>query len=261
MQLLMGEENRPFVTSISTADESSITVRDADLTSELVGEYNFGSFFYLLVTGDEPTQSESRLCNAMLVTIAEHGMTPSVIAARQTYAAAPGSIQGAVSSGILGAGDSLLGSMQQVAAMVQMGVRRVESGEQIERVAADIVDEYDTLPGFGHPSHEPTDPRTDRLFELLEEEERAGQHHSMIKAIQSAAEQEYGTRLLINATGAIGTVVSELDLDPIVARGIALVARVAGLTAHLVEEKNDPVAWDIWSLVEENTQYHQNYQA
>ena len=253
----MKDTSASFGTSISTADESSITIRGRDLTSELVGEYDFGSFLYLLVTGEEPTASEGRLCNAMVVTIAEHGMTPSVIAARQTYAAAPEAVQGAVSSGILGAGDTLLGSMESVAEMVQDGVRRVEDGESYETIAARIVDERETLPGFGHPSHEPTDPRTDRLFELLEAEGRADKHHTMITQIQTAAEAEYDTTLLINATGAIGTVVSELGMDPLAARGIALVARAGGLTAHLVEEKNDPVAWDIWSLVEERTQYRE----
>lgn len=244
-----------FTTSIATSDASSITVRDRDLTSELVGRTDFGSFFYLLVTGEEPTDGEARLCNAMLVTIAEHGMTPSVIAARETYAAAPEAVQGAVSSGLLGAGNTLLGSMQQVAEILQDGVARVDDGQTREAVAADVVAENDTLPGFGHPSHEPTDPRTDRLFELLEEEGLAGEHLAMIRAVQRAAEAEYETDLLVNATGAIGTVVSDLGLDPLVARGIALVARAGGLTAHLVEEKHDPVAWDVWTLVDENTRY------
>lgn len=254
----MPEKTPSFPTAISTSDASSVTVRDEDLTTELVGRQDFGSFFYLLVTGDEPTNAESRLTNAMLVTIAEHGMTPSVITARLTYAAAPESVQGPISSGLLGAGNTLLGSMQQVAEIVQEGARRVEQGESREVVAADIVAENDTLPGFGHPSHEPTDPRTDRLFALLEEEGLVGQHHAMIRAIQGAAEEEYDRRLLVNATGAIGTVVSELGLDPIVARGIALIARAGGLTAHLVEEKHESIAWDMWTLVDENTEYQRD---
>lgn len=254
----MSEKTTSLRTAISTADASSITVRDEDLTTEVVGHQDFGSFFYLLVTGDEPTDAEARLTNAMLVTIAEHGMTPSVISARLTYASAPESVQGAISSGLLGAGNTLLGSMQLVAEIVQDGARRVEQGESREVVAADIVAENNTLPGFGHPSHEPTDPRTDRLFDLLEKEGLVGQHHAMIQAIQQAAEAEYDRRLLVNATGAIGTVVSELGLDPIVARGIALVARAGGLTAHLVEEKEEPLAWDMWSLVDENTVYGQD---
>jgi citrate synthase len=185
----------------------------------------------------------------MLVTIAEHGVTPSVTAARLTYAAAPDSIQGATASGLLGAGKTLLGSMQEVAEMVQGGIHRVNEGAAMPKIAEDIVRDRDTLPGFGHPSHEPTDPRTDRLFTLLEEEGLDGKHLAMIQEIQTVAEAEFETELLINATGAIGTVASELELDPVAARGIALVARAAGLTAHLVEEKNNPMAWNIWSLV------------
>lgn len=251
----MEEKDTTLQTSISTADETSITIRERDLTSELVGQDDFGSFLLLLLRGEEPSPEEARLCNAMLVTIAEHGLTPSVIAARQTYAAAPNAVQGAVASGLLGAGDTLLGSMQTVAEVLQHGIQRVDDGESMEDVAADIVASNETLPGFGHPSHEPTDPRTDRLFELLTETDLDGDHYELIQAIQSAAADEYGVTILINATGAIGTVVSELGLDPIAARGIALTARAAGLTAHLVEEKHDPIAWDIWSLVESYAEY------
>lgn len=148
----------------------------------------------------------------MLVTIVEHGVTPSVTAARLTYAAAPDSIQGATASGLLGASGSLLDSMQEVA-MVQTGVDRVDEETSLESVAESIVDERDTLPGFGNLSHEPTDPRTDTLFSMLEAEGLDGDPLAIIREIQPVAESEYGTNLLTNATGAIGTVASELGLD------------------------------------------------
>jgi citrate synthase len=244
-------------TSIATSDEESITVRGKDLTTELVGEYDFGEFFYFHLTGAEPTKSEARLFNAMLVTIAEHGITPSVIATRLMYDSAPEAMQGAVSAGLLGTGETFVGSMQNVTEMVEAGVERIEAGESREAVAESIVEERDRLPGFGHPEHYPTDPRTDRLFELLEDEGLAGEHLALIEEIQSFAEDAYDTHLLINATGAIGVVLAEMELDAnaLAARGIALVARAAGLVGHINEEIEEPMARDIWDLIRDHTEY------
>ncbi len=244
-------------TEIATSDATSITVRGKDLTDDLMGHYDFGEFFFFHLTGRDPTASEARLFNAMMVSIAEHGVTPSVIAARLTYDSAPEAVQGAVSSGLLGAGETFLGSMENVANMLQDGVERIEAGESRDAVAADVVDERERLPGFGHPEHHPTDPRAERLFELLEEEGKAGEHTELLRAIQDHAEDAYDTTMLVNVTGAIGTVIAEMDLgvDAMAARGIAIVARAATLIGHLNEESEEPIARHIWDVVEENVDY------
>lgn len=244
-----------FQTSIATSDERSITIRDRDLTQELVGEMDFGEFFYFHLTGEEPTESEARLFNAVLVTIAEHGVTPSVIAARLTYDSAPEALQAAVASGLLGAGDTLLGSMENVARILRTGAERVREGEDIDEVARAVVDAHDRLPGFGHPIHEPTDPRSDRLLELLEEEDLSGEYVAFLEALHAAARDEYGEGLVLNATGAIGAVVCELGMEPLAGRGLALVSRAAGLLGHLYEETERPMARGIWDLVDEHVEY------
>lgn len=147
--------------------------------------------------------------------------------------------------------------MENVTEMVEDGVERIEAGESRSAVAESIVDERDRLPGFGHPEHYPKDPRTERLFEILEEEGMSGEHRELLEAIQTVAEDTYDTHLLINATGAIGVVLAEMDLeaDAMAARGIALVARTAGLIGHINEEIEQPMARDIWDLVRDHTQY------
>lgn len=242
-------------TSISTSDERSITVRGKDLTEELMGECGFGEFFYFHLTGELPTDAGRRVFEAMLVSISEHGITASVIAARLTYNAAPEALQGAISSGILGTGSQFLGSMENVAEILEGGQQEVEEGASPAAVAESIVDEHDRLPGFGHPLHKPTDPRADRLLELYEEEGFSGPYVELLTAIRDVAQAEYDANLAINVTGAIGAGVLELGFDPMVARGVAIVARAAGLVGHINEEIEQPIGLDMWDAVEENVEY------
>lgn len=251
----MSDKDKSLYTTIAKSEEQSITVRDKDLTSELMGEIDFGTFCYLHVTGEEPNESETRLFNAILVAIAEHGVTPSVIATRLTYDSAPEAVQGAVASGLLGAGSTFLGSMENAGHMLQDGVDRIDAGESMSEVAERIVEQHDRLPGFGHPEHTPTDPRTDRLFELLSKEGMSGRYQELMREIQEVAENKYDTHLVLNATGSIAVVVSELGFDPNVGRGVALIARSAGLVGHVNEEIEEPMARDIWQITLDNLEY------
>src|ERR1700738_2372313 len=76
-------------TSISTATPDSITVRNRDLCKELIGQVSLTDFFCLLLTGRPPTDVQRLLLDASLVSISEHGLVPSIQAARMTLAAAP----------------------------------------------------------------------------------------------------------------------------------------------------------------------------
>jgi len=96
-------------TDIGGADADSITIRGRDLATELMGQVTFTELTHLLVQGRAPTPQETVLLDAVLVSLAEHGLTPTVLAARLTHTGAPESLQGAVASGLLGAGTVLSG--------------------------------------------------------------------------------------------------------------------------------------------------------
>jgi len=247
------EDERPSLnTRIATSDSDSITVRGRSLTDEVIGEMDFSGFLYFQLTGNVPTESESRMLNAMLVSIVEHGITPSVIASRLTYNAAPEALQGAVSSGLLGAGSVFLGSMEDCAKLLQSRTPY----EDPAAAASTLLDESDgAFPGLGHPSHTPDDPRTNRLFEIAAEEGFHGDHVRLIEAIITEAEDRHDRVLPINATGAIAAVASDMGLDWHYLKGFALVSRTAGLVGHLNEERTDPMARDIWDVVEHHVEY------
>ena len=153
-------------TAIAEATADAVTVRGHDLTSELMGHLTLTEMFFLLLMGRAPDERERRMTDACLVAIAEHGLVPSVQAARMTLQAAPESLQGAVAAGLLGCGSVILGATEYAGTMLRDGVESGASGEQIAR---DHRERRAPLPGFGHPLHKAGDPRTTRLLQLSDE--------------------------------------------------------------------------------------------
>src|SRR6266480_2911891 len=103
---------------ISHAHPDRVEVRGRDLAADLMGRLGFTEYFHLLLTGREPTEDERFFLDVVLVSIAEHGLMPSNVAARMTLAADPGSLQGAVAAGILGAGPVILGAAEDCALLL-----------------------------------------------------------------------------------------------------------------------------------------------
>ena len=235
---------------LGRSTSSQIFVHGFDLTADLLGTVSLGDFAFLDLKGRLPSHNESVMFNAIVVTLVEHGLTPSTIAARLTYYGAPEALQAAVAAGLLGIGDRFGGSVEQAARLLQEAPRDADPRE----VARAIVEEHrarkEPVPGLGHPIHRPVDPRTTRLFELAAETGFSGQYVELVQLVAEAASRAYGRDLPVNATGAIAAVASEMDLSWRICRGLAVMARAIGLVAHLQEEIQEPMAGEIWSRTE-----------
>jgi len=109
---------REMRTDIGWSDASRITVFGHDFPSEILGRLNLGDMGFLELTGRIPNANESRMFNAMVVTLVEHGITPSALAARLTYLGAPESMQAAVAAGLCGLGSVFVGSIEGCAKML-----------------------------------------------------------------------------------------------------------------------------------------------
>ena len=233
----------------STADQ--IFVRGHDLTEELIGKVSLGDFAFLELMARLPTPQESVMFNALVVTLVEHGLTPSTIAARMTYFGAPEALQAAVAAGLLGMGDRFGGSIEQAARILQ----EAPAGDDLQATARGIVQDYqarkEIIPGLGHPIHKPADPRTTKLFALAAETGFSGRHVSLMEHLSTEASALYGRALPVNATGAIAAIASEMEIPWRVTRGLAVMARAIGLVAHVQEEMADPMAAEIWARAED----------
>jgi citrate synthase len=245
---------------IGWSTEDRIVVRGHDLVEELLGKVSLGDVAFLELKGRLPTKQESTVFNALTVTLVEHGMTPSAIAARLTYFGAPESLQGAVAAGLLGIGDRFGGSIEGAARMLQEALQDAGPSADLGPLASRIVLDHRTrkqpIPGVGHPVHKRVDPRTPKLFALAAANGLSGRHVELMNLVSDEATRTSGRLLPVNATGAIGAIACELELPWRSCRGLAVIARAIGLVAHIQEEQEEPLAGEIWARIEDESSSH-----
>ena len=102
-------EERTYETALGTSDSDHINLLGLSVADDLMGKVGFGELAFWLVTLRRPTPGEMRVFESVLVALADHGFTPTAIAARLTYLSAPDSLQGALAAGLLGGGSRFLG--------------------------------------------------------------------------------------------------------------------------------------------------------
>ena len=235
------------VTRMSHTSPNRVEVRGRDLTGDLMGRLTFTEYFHLLLTGEEPTEDQRFFLDLLLVSIAEHGMMPTNVAARMTFAADPDSLQGAVAAGILGAGPVVLGTAEECA-------RLLAEADAARLSAEDVAREYreagTKVPGFGHPVHKLVDPRADRILELAHEREIDGAHVAFAGSLR---DELYP--LPMNVSMAIAAVMLELGFAVSAVKAVPILARTAGLLAHLAEERENPIGFHLARAAEEAVEY------
>lgn len=234
---------KPIRSDLSWSSRDRIVVRGKDLPGEILGKLNLGDMAFLELTGRVPNERESKIFNAMVVTLVEHGITPSALVARLTYLGAPEAMQAAVAGGLLGLGSVFVGSMEGAAKLLKESVERGDGAET-------IVAQNKRIPGLGHPLHKPVDPRSVRLFEIARETGHYGKYCKLMEEVAKAK------GITLNATGAIGALACELGLDWKCVRGLGVMARAVGLVGHLLEETRQPMAEEVWLRIEEEASKH-----
>ena len=242
------------VTRIAQAYPDRIEVRGRDLASDVMGRLTFTDYFHLLLTGREPSEDERFFLDLLLVSIAEHGLMPSNVAARMTLAADPTSLHGAVAAGILGAGPVILGTAGECAdLLVDMHAR----GREPADVARDVHAAGGKVPGFGPPLHKPLDPRAERILELADARDVSGPHVPLARALRDAVAQVWGKPLTLNVSLPIAAVMLDLGYSVAEVETISILARTASLLAHLAEERELPLGLLLARVAEEAVEYEQ----
>lgn len=239
---------------IARSDATSVHVHGLDLV-DVLGTVNLGDFAYLELFHRLPDVRESRLFNALVVALVEHGLTPSALVARTTYLGAPESLQGAVAAGLLGLGDTFVGTIEGAARLcAALPTDRRMSDEEVTKHATSVLEEHSQrrtpVPGLGHPVHKPVDPRAQKLFAVADELGFDDTTARLMRELSTQASERRGKVLPVNVTGAIGALATTLGLSADVARGLGVMARGIGLVGHLLEERTDPLAATVWTRAE-----------
>jgi citrate synthase len=254
----IGKAGEP-VTHICQAYPDRVEVRGRDLCDDLMGRLSFTDYVHLLLTGAEPTDDQRFFLDLLLVAIAEHGMMPTNVSARMTLAADPGSLQGALAAGILGAGPVILGTSEQCALLLERAQLQVAAGGEPGEVAWDVAQATyaagEKLPGFGHPVHRPLDPRAERILELADQRGVSGPHLLLARRLRDAVHSVWGKPLTMNVSMPIAAVMLDLGFSPAVVKAVPLLARTAGLLAHLAEEQQQPVGFIMAGKAEQAIEY------
>lgn len=251
----MAQQHHPK-THIAHHTPDTITVRGIDLVNELIGKVTFTEMMLFQITGKRPTAAQTALLDAVLVTLMEHGLTPSAIVTRLIYMSAPEALQSAVAAGLLGVGSTFVGTMEQAAKLLEEILAAPEGVDaRAHAIAARYRKGGQPLPGFGHRLHKPDDPRSARLLALAEAHGMPGRHVHALRSLARAVDEAYGRHITINATGAIAAVLGEIGFPHEVARGVAVVSRAAGLVGHILEERRGPAGRFIWELTEREVPY------
>jgi citrate synthase len=213
-----------------------------------MGRLTFTEYFHLLLTGEEPTEEQRFFLDLLLVSIAEHGMMPTNVASRMTLAADPDSLQGAVAAGILGAGPVVLGTSEECA-------RLLVSEADPHVVVREIRERDGKVPGFGHPVHKPVDPRAERILELADEHGVSGVHVERARRYRESVAEAWGRPLTMNVSMPIAAVLLDLGFPRAAAKSVPILARTAGLLAHLAEEREQPIGFLLAAAAEDAVSY------
>jgi citrate synthase len=247
-------DNRPLRSDMGWSTPDKIVVKGFDLTKDLLGKIDLGAMAFLEITGRIPNAREADVFNALLVTLVEHGMTPHAIATRMVHMAAPEALQAAVAAGLCGVGTVFAGGSEQAARMLQAALKDKGADADLAALAEEIVADHRRrkvpVPGIGHPLHKPIDPRTPVLFAIAERNGFRGRYIGLMEAVCANAERTFARSLPINATGAIGSILCELQFPWQICRGIAVISRAIGLVGHIAEEMRNPIAREIWDRTE-----------
>jgi len=257
----MAEKKRkPLRTKIGTPmDEiDRLVFRGKNTLPDLVGKVTFTEAIFLGVTGKLPTAQQTRILDACLVILIDHGITPSALVARLVADSVPTDVQVPIAAGLLMVGNKFMGTIAGCGALLSEGIA---SGKPPAQWAADTVADHlkrnRRLPGFGHPAYFPDDPRTVRLFEVAHEVGLPGNHIHLVKLLEQELEKQGKRRVPLNATGAIGALLCEIGFPVAAMRGVAVISRSAGLLAHAIEELETGTTPEVLSLVTQAVPYEE----
>ena len=230
----------PWRTAIVDAGPDHIRVRGHDVL-ELMRGATFTDLIVLLHHERLPTAGERRLFDAIMIGSADHGPgAPSCAAARLAASGNRQSPSAAIAAGVLTIGDEHGGAGQACMELIASSLDRasreaVALPEAARRIVGEARSAGTRLRGFGHRVHAAIDPRVAVLFGLAEESGLAKDGIRVARALEEAIREQIKP-IPLNIDGALAAILVDLGFPPMMGKLLFIVARVAGLSAEVLEE-------------------------
>jgi len=226
-------------TAITKIEPNKILLRGYPI-HELMGKVSYAEMVYLVIKGELPSKEIGEIIQAMITSSIDHGATPPSVLAAITTASTGAPLNAALASGILSISRFHGGAIEECMNILIKSVKlKEEKNYDKDTAAKEIVKSYREkkakISGFGHRIHT-EDPRTKKLFQMVDDYNIAGKYVEMARAMEKAVAESLGKKLPINVDGAIGAVLCELDFPPELANGFFIISRIPGLIAHIYEE-------------------------
>jgi citrate synthase len=227
-------------TRITKVEPNKLLLRGYPI-NDLMGAVTFSQGIFLAIRGNLPTENESRILDAILVSSIDHGVTPPSCLAARTIASTGAPLNAAVAGAILAISKHHGGAIEDAMNLFQRAVslKKTLNGTP-EDAALAIIQDYGgagkRLPGYGHRLHT-KDPRSQKLFQIAHELHLHGDYVKMAEAMEAGIEKTLGKRLPLNVDGAIAALLCEMGFPSELGNAFFMMARVAGVIAHVFEEQ------------------------
>ena len=238
--------NKPkWKTSITRVEPNRIVTRGYP-QEDLIGNISFPEMVYLLIKGEMPSENDSKMFEAVLVSFCDHGVTPPSTQVARLMASTGSSMNGCVSGGILSFGKYHSGALERSMNILQELVHNgvigysgpLKSHDDIRAVAGVVVDEFfnnnEKIPGFGHRYHS-EDPRASKLLKIAEKYGVSDVHTELALAIEEILFETKGIKM--NIDGANAGILSDMGFDWSLGTGVFMMGRLPGIISHVFEEK------------------------
>lgn len=226
-------------TSIIDMEPGRIVLR-GHLIQDLIGNITFPDMIWMMVRGDHPNESQSKLFEAALVSAVDHGpQAPSIAAARMAVTCGL-PLNNAMASAVNMLGDVHGGAGEQAVELFHFVM--AYDGDVLEALNAWAHERGKIIPGYGHRFHKPTDPRAPRLMELVDQavaqDACEGKFSQIAQQIEIVLCEQKGAPIPVNIDGATAVIYAELGFAPPLARGLFCLSRSVGILAHSWEQMN-----------------------
>ena len=236
-----GDWSDYWTTRISMAQGGKINVRGYPV-EELIAQLSYSQSAFLILIGELPDEREAVLFDLTLRSgMDQQFISAAVGAARFTASASPESAIPALASGMLASG-SITGSPQEPAEMLIESVSlELEESAACKDTIKTWLERRGAVPGLGHPIHKEGEPRAVTVRRLAIDLGGWGLHGQRLDAIEAELETQKSRKIPINLAGAIGAILADLKIDPLIIGGLGALAYGMSLLAHITEEIREGV--------------------